>query len=305
MTRLLVGHRRHRIAVVDEQHVDRRIVVLGERAPEVVHVDETRVGLGRADPRALDVPRRGVAHRVAAAADAELAADRRQRQHRHRGVAAVAVALEPPAAADQRRRAASRRARRRARARSASMPATSAALLEGPLRGPLAQPVGAVRVCAAGTPRRRARWRRDTGGWRARRRRRCPAAPARWMSAARASGVVRGSMTTSLRAALLRLADVRDEVDAGRRRIDAPEHDQRGLGVVLIGDRRHLAVERHVGRAGRRRAHRARESRRAEPPPQRRVEVVLRQQAVRAAVRVRQDRFAAANGSWPRASARR
>ena len=72
-----------------------------------------------------------------------------------------------------------------------------------------------------------------------------------------------------LRAALLRLAHVRDEMNAGRRRVDAPEHDQRGLRVVLIGDRRHLAVERLVGRAGRRRADRARQPRRAEAPPQR------------------------------------
>ena len=96
-----------------------------------------------------------------------------------------------------------------------------------------------------------------------------------------------------LRAALLRLAHVRDEMNAGRRRVDAPEHDQRGFGIVLVGDRRHLAVERHVGRAGRRRAHRARQPRRAEAPPQLRVEVVLGQQAVRAAVGVGQNRRAA------------
>ena len=63
--------------------------------------------------------------------------------------------------------------------------------------------------------------------------------------------------------------------------------------VVLVGDRRHLAVERRVRRAGRRRADGAREARRAEAPPERRVEVVLREQAVRAAVRVGQDRGAA------------
>ena len=39
----LVGHRRRRIAVVDEQHVDGRVVVLGQRAAEMVHVDEARV----------------------------------------------------------------------------------------------------------------------------------------------------------------------------------------------------------------------------------------------------------------------
>ena len=71
------------------------------------------------------------------------------------------------------------------------------------------------------------------------------------------------------------------------------------LGIVLVGDRRHLAVERHVRRAGRRRAHRAREPRRAEAPPELRVEVVLRQQAVRSAVGVRQDRRAAVRRPSP------
>ena len=77
----LIGHGHRRIAVVDEQHVDRRVVVLGQRAAEMVHVHDARVRLGRVDPRAVDVPRRRVAHRVAAAADAELAADGRQREH--------------------------------------------------------------------------------------------------------------------------------------------------------------------------------------------------------------------------------
>jgi hypothetical protein len=55
-------------------------------------------------------------------------------------------------------------------------------------------------------------------------------------------------------AALLGLAHVRDEMNAGGRRVDTPEHDQRRLGIVLVGHRRHLAVERLVRGAGRRRA---------------------------------------------------
>ena len=82
-------------------------------------------------------------------------------------------------------------------------------------------------------------------------------------------------------------------MNARRRRVHAPEDDQLRFGVVLIRDRRHLAVERHVGGAGRRRADRARQARGAEAAPQLGVEVVLRQQAVRAAVRVGQDGFAA------------
>ena len=50
---------------------------------------------------ALMPKRGGVAHREAAAAHAELAGDRRQREHRGDGAAAVAIALESPAAADR------------------------------------------------------------------------------------------------------------------------------------------------------------------------------------------------------------
>ena len=108
-----------------------------------------------------------------------------------------------------------------------------------------------------------------------------------------------------LGAALLRLAHVRDEMNARRRWIDAPEHDQRGVDVVLVGHRRHLAVERHVGRAGRRRAHRPRQSRRPEPPPQRRVEVVVGEQAIRSAVGERQNRLGTRPCDRARASDRR
>ena len=95
-----------------------------------------------------------------------------------------------------------------------------------------------------------------------------PGLTARCRSAARASGVVRGSIDDELRAALLRFAHVRDEVNARRGRVHAPEHDQLRFRIVLVGDRRHLAVQRHVRGAGRRRAHGAREPRRAEAAPQ-------------------------------------
>ena len=107
------------------------------------------------------------------------------------------------------------------------------------------------------------------------------------------------------RAALLRLAQVRDDVNPGRRRIDAPQDDEARLGEVLIDHRRHLAVERLVGGPGGRRAHGAREARGAEAPEQRGVARVLRQQPVRPAVRVGQDGFAAELRPSRRADARR
>ena len=180
-------------------------------------------------------------------------------------------------------RGAARRRRRRSAARS---------IVHGSARS---RKRARRRSCArAGTPRRRAPFVEEMPVHaRARRRRRCPGATARCRSAERASGVVRGSMTTSVAPRFCASRTIRHEVDAGGRRVHAPEHDERRVRVVLVGDRRHLAVERHVRRAGRRRADRAREARRAEAPEQLRVEVVLRQQAVRAAVGERQDRLAA------------
>ena len=45
-----------------------------------------------------------------------------------------------------------------------------------------------------------------------------------------------------LRPVLLRFADVRHQMNARCGRVDAPQHDQRSVRVVLIRDRRHFAV---------------------------------------------------------------
>ena len=92
-------------------------------------------------------------------------------------------------------------------------------------------------------------------------------------------------------ALLLRLPDVRHEVNARGRRVDAPEDDEPRFRVVLVGDARHLSVHRLCRGARRRRAHRAPQTGRAEAPEQNRVQRVLREQAVRAAVGKRQDGF--------------
>ena len=96
-----------------------------------------------------------------------------------------------------------------------------------------------------------------------------------------------------LRAGLARFLDEGNQVNARGRRIDAPEHDQPRVHVVLVGDAGHLAVEAHVGRAGCRRAHGPREPRGAEPAPQRRIVGVLREEPIRSAVTERQDGFGA------------
>ena len=94
------------------------------------------------------------------------------------------------------------------------------------------------------------------------------------------------------RASLARFLDEGHEVDARGRRVHAPEDDEAGVHVVFVGDARHLSVETHVGGAGRCRAHRAREPRRAERPPQRGIVGVLREQAIRPAIAERQDGLA-------------
>src|SRR5206468_625841 len=91
----------------------------------------------------------------------------------------------------------------------------------------------------------------------------------------------------------LGFAYIRDEVNAGRRWVDAPEDDERRFWIILVGHRRHLAVERHIGCTRGCRAHGSRQTRRAGPAPELGVEVVLRQQPARS---VDVDHFAALNG---------
>ena len=87
------------------------------------------------------------------------------------------------------------------------------------------------------------------------------------------------------------LLEIRDEMNAGRARIDAPQNDQTRVHVVLVRDARHLSVEHLVRRAGRGRANRPRQPRRAKAAEERRVVRVLRQQPVRTAIVEGQDRF--------------
>jgi hypothetical protein len=72
---------------------------------------------------------------------------------------------------------------------------------------------------------------------------------------------------------------------------DPPQDDELRVDVILVGDAWHLAIERLVRGAGRRRAHRRGQPRRPEAAPQLEVVGVLRQQAIRPPVVVRQDGF--------------
>ena len=94
-------------------------------------------------------------------------------------------------------------------------------------------------------------------------------------------------------AAVARFLQVGHQVNARGAWIYAPHQDEPSGGVVLIDHRRHLAVEAHVGGAGRSRAHRPQQPRRAEAPEENGIRVVLGEHPVRAAVAERQDRFAA------------
>ena len=89
------------------------------------------------------------------------------------------------------------------------------------------------------------------------------------------------------------LLDERHEVDAGGRRVGAPDDDEARLFVVLVADAGHLPVHRLARGARGGGAQGARHARRAEPAEHLRVERVLRQVAVRAAVVEGLDRLAA------------
>ena len=252
----LIGERDRGIAVVDEQAVDGRAARRGQLAADVVHVDGAGRRLLIAEPRLLDAPARGIAHRVAAAADAELAGHRRERQDRRRGAAAVPVALESPSAFDQRRTG------RRVPLGQLLQPLGRHARhlgspLECPRRRPFTQQLGAGRVGgqerevgAAGLEEVAVdRQGHDQIG-------------------ARPDGEVQVRLTRDPGraridhddpgAALTSLLEVGHQVDAGGAGVDAPDDDQARGRIVLVDDRRHLAVEPQVGGAGRRRAHGAR-----------------------------------------------
>jgi hypothetical protein len=205
--------------------------------------------------------------------------------------AAVAVALEPPAAADDRRRRrrvevdergqVGPRRRRRPRRRGRASTARRAAQLVH-AGGVLARNVSSAR------PTRTAADDRERHG-------EVGARPHGQVEVGLPRELVaRGSTTTSRAPRSLRLAGWRHEVDARRRGVGAPDDDEPRVDVVLVGDARHLAVQPHRGGARSARRRRcAPGARRRGGGRARRVGRVLRQQAVRAAVGVGEDRLAA------------
>ena len=250
----LVGHRGGGVAVVDEEHLHRRVGVFEQRPPEVVHVHQARLRFVCPDPRRRDAPRRRVAQRVAATAHPELAAHRGQRQDGRGGAATVAVPFKSPAAPYQRGRRLGVKARHLFELRGIDTGHLGGAC-EGPPFGPFAQRVDMRRMlvekCRVGQSVR------EQKTVECQRHHHVGARFHRQVHIGRPAKLCRARVDNhQLRAAALGLAHVGDEMDAGGVRIDAPQDDQLRVGIVLIDDRRHLPVEAHVGRAGRRRAHR-------------------------------------------------
>ena len=137
----LIGRRDGRIVVVDEQHFHGPIAVL-ERASELVHVDHTRRRLFAADPGSRDPPRRGIAHRIAAAAHAEFPGHCGQSENGERCAAAVALRSCPQ---PHRMIGTGGPALCRGAKRAASMPASCAARSKVQVRA-FAKTIGPARV---------------------------------------------------------------------------------------------------------------------------------------------------------------
>ena len=289
---LLVGGRGERVGVVHEEHLHRGRVVLEQRVSEEVHVHGAGGRLGLADGGlAAEAPGAAVAQRVAAAAHAELAGHRRQRQHRGHRRAAVAVALEPPAAADHRGRGVGVEPRE-GFDRGCRHAARLGGALECPRCGPAPQLLPTRRVGGeeglVGPPV----LEQPTNG---RKRERQVAARAHREVQVRLLGERRRPRVDDHEAgaAALRVLHDRHEVDAGCGRVGAPDDDELRVRVVGQRDARHLPVEPGGGAPGGRRAHRAQQAGGAEPPEEPRVERLVREHAVGAAVAIRQDRLAA------------
>ncbi len=289
---ILIGNRHQRVAVVDEQHLHRRVVVVQQRASEMVHVDDPRRRFGDVIPlRGLDPPGQRVAHGEAAAAHAELAGDRRQREDRGRRAAAVAVALESPAAAHQRGTGAGVQIRELFQDRRVD---------PGGLRRPRDRPLGRSGAKAIGAARVLVE-KRGVGESSleqvvvdCQRKRQIRS----WMRRNVQVGLPRQRRGAriddhQLRARGAGVLEERNQVNAGRRRVDPPQDDEAGVHVILIGDAGHLPIEAEVRGAGRGGADGPGQPRRAERSKQGRVGRVLREQPVRSAVAVGQDRLGA------------
>ncbi len=285
---LLGGDRHQRVRVVDEEEVDRVLPGRRQRVAEEVHVDEARRGLGgRGARRSVDVPPGGrIGHRVAAAPHAELPGHRRQREDRGRRGAAVAAALLAPAAAQGRRRGSGvedgealdvlRRDPRLGRGP-----------LERPRRGPALELLGARGVRFEELPVGLSGGEEPPDHGEGDRAGRCPAEERGEGRRARPSAYGAGRRPRACRPASA------PPGCTGARWIPeaAGLTPQRTMssraGVVRIGDSGHLPVEAGVGGRRRRRADRARQPRGAQSTEQARVGRVLREIAVRSAVRER------------------
>ena len=247
---------------------------------------------------------RGVAHRVAAAAHAELSGDGRAAPGWPSSTRRRCGCAPGPSRSGSRPARSCRTTRRRWRGRRR----------RGPLprprdRSSTARRPGAVRSRRSRVPREMPRSARP----RSKRSRTSASATAQVRAGPHGQvqvGLARERRAAridhdELRAQLLRALDVRDEVDAGRRRIAAPDDDEPRVFVVGVGDAGHLAVHRRRGRAGRRGAHGARQPRRTEAPEEPRVLELVGEQAVRSAVVEGQHGLGAERVARVRASALR
>ncbi len=256
---ILIGRGCQGIAVVDEQQLDRWVLVLEQCPAEHVHVDQSGRRLRRVDQcRPANAKCRRVAHREPAAANTELAGDGRQREHRRGGAAAIAIPLQPPSASDERRRALDVPVGQASQGLGRD-PGFRGRPIDRPRGGRLPQLLGAAAV------RREERtigvsffeqYAMDRERHRQIRSGLDGKMQIRLFGQAGASRIDDHQTC----AGGLRLTQERNQMDSGCAGIDTPEDDQPGMRIIGIGDARHLAVERLVGRAGGSRTDRPRQS---------------------------------------------
>ena len=281
--RILIRRRGHRVAIVHKQRLHRWIEVRSQHRAQPCHVEASRAP-GKPAENLLcgHFDRAAVAHGVPAAAHAELRQQRRQGKDGCQGLAAIAIALHSPAAANHRRCGFGVN-RRQAPDSLCRNPGHRRCTVQRPLRRLLQQRFQAIGMIsqkdhvqgAALLPNIDQRQGQRQVG----------AGINRQMQIDFGIGKGLARIDRDNKGAIaFGLFQKWHQVDVRHFWIGAPEHDTAGRGVIRVGHTGHFAVHAHRHLRGRRRAKSLCQSRRAQPGKKIIVQALLAEQAVGTAV---------------------